>query len=450
MKGIGLTLTPGGNISGRVLDTADQPLINVPVRLFRQVFGNNGQRTYEPDASTLTNDRGEYRIYWLTPGLYFAMAGDPGTGRPSAFVSGPALLANSNPNILSGDLNYSIYPGVTDVASAQPLDVRAGTELDGIHFRLSRKPGAYTVRVRVIDSRTGQPPGVANVTIAPQGMFPIGPDPILRELGSLPNTTSPTGVAEFKGLLPGIYTVLLLSADARRGELPTARLRGTATVVVSDKDVDATLTAFPATTIAGRVRVDGTLPPPLTLDRIRIQLRPVEANLPMANAAPAADGSITFTNVQASEYRPFINRNDLYLKEARYEGVDVLSAPMRIAGIVSGTLDIVIGVSGGQINGVVSDERSQPVPVVQVVLVPDRRSRTDLYKNVPADDNGLFVFTGVPPGSYKVFAWDAVETFRWMDPEFLALHEAKGSAAQVTETSSDNISVRVISMGGAQ
>jgi hypothetical protein len=123
---------------------------------------------------------------------------------------------------------------------------------------------------------------------------------------------------------------------------------------------------------------------------------------------------------------------------------------MRIAGIVSGTLDIVIGVSGGQINGVVSDERSQPVPVVQVVLVPDRRSRTDLYKNVPADDNGLFVFTGVPPGSYKVFAWDAVETFRWMDPEFLALHEAKGSAAQVTETSSDNISVRVISMGGAQ
>jgi hypothetical protein len=205
----------------------------------------------------------------------------------------------------------------------------------------------------------------------------------------------------------------------------------------------------------------------LTLERLRILLQPLRRMgnrsgfIPASASLTAGDGNFKLTNVSPGDYRLIINAPfrpnaaggapvSIYIKEARFEGADALNSPIRVAGLVAGSLDIVVGVGGGQVSGIVADERAAPVPVTQVVLIPDRRDRTDLYKTVVSDDNGRFVFNGVPPGEYKVFSWDAVEANGWFDPDFMERHESKGRAAHVTDQATENVDVKIIAVGGSQ
>src|SRR5262245_58871910 len=73
-------LTPAATISGHVHDIADQPLINVPMQLLRYSYDYTGQRSYQSVATTQTDDRGQYRMYWVTPGRYYLLAGRTTTG----------------------------------------------------------------------------------------------------------------------------------------------------------------------------------------------------------------------------------------------------------------------------------------------------------------------------------------------------------------------------------
>jgi hypothetical protein len=184
----------------------------------------------------------------------------------------------------------------------------------------------------------------------------------------------------------------------------------------------------------------------------------------IVNATPAADFTFRFANVSVGDYRLTLQSpggvvpagarpgsNAVYIKEARFDGTDVLNGPLRISGTASGTLDILIGVGGGQVTGVLTDRRSQPVPVTQVVLIPDRyRERLELYRIASTDENGRFSFIGITPGDYKVFSWDGLEPYGWFDPDVMAQSEAKGVLVHVTDSSSEMIDLKLIAKEGAQ
>jgi hypothetical protein len=82
---------------------------------------------------------------------------------------------------------------------------------------------------------------------------------------------------------------------------------------------------------------------------------------------------------------------------------------------------------------------------VQVVLVPSKRSRLDLYKTAVTDQSGRFAMTGITPGEYKLFSWEALEPFRFFDPDFLRPYESLGSSIRVNESATQSIDVNVIS-----
>jgi len=478
LKNLSVTLTPAGNIGGRVVDRLDQPLVNVPLRLMRYSYDAQGQRSWQAVGSATTNDRGEYRIYWITPGRYILMAGIPGIGA-SPFLALITLAVGSdttNNNDVPVPMGYAFYPGVSDIGAAQIIDLKPGADIDSANITLTTRPPTYRIRGRVIDSRTGQPPALARVIATPRVLGGPSNSPMDRIASELPlnNYNSSTGTFEIRDLLPGSYAVAVAVQDPRtpstagRGGVPPPGLStGTIVVGVSDTDVEGVVvTVVPAATLAGRLRAEGSQQLPVTPDRTRLQLisRDPAAVLGASGAGgaatPSADGTFRFANIAVGEYRVVLQTaggrggaggGAVYLKEARLDGADVLNTALRISGSAAGTLEIVAGVTNAQISGIVSDRRAQPVAVAQVVLIPDRaRDRIDLYKTATADDRGRFSFPGIPPGDYKVFSWEFAEPFSWFDPELLAQSETKGTAVHVTDTSSEMIEVKLIPKEGSQ
>jgi hypothetical protein len=184
-------------------------------------------------------------------------------------------------------------------------------------------------------------------------------------------------------------------------------------------------------------------------DRIRILLRPTILGAPTAlqRSSFNAEGIGTLNNIQPGEYRlqPNLPQPDLYIKEARFERMDVLNDPWQITSTTSGTLTIVLSTKAGQVEGDLKNALSQPVSGNQVLLIPDEnRDRPELYKTATTDQNGHFVFRGIPPGGYKVFSWEAIEPYAWYDRELLSRYEAQSRPVRIQEGSKEAVELKVI------
>jgi len=77
--------------------------------------------------------------------------------------------------------------------------------------------------------------------------------------------------------------------------------------------------------------------------------------------------------------------------------------------------------------------------------VPDRfRDRADLIKTAVTDKDGRFTIRGIPPGEYKIFAWEAIEQFAYFDPDVLRQFEQLGKAVSIPESGKITLEVKLI------
>ena len=51
---------------------------------------------------------------------------------------------------------------------------------------------------------------------------------------------------------------------------------------------------------------------------------------------------------------------------------------------------------------------------------------------------------GVPPGDYRLFAWDSLDQFLWFDPEILSRYVSKGKPVHVIDSVNQAIDLKVI------
>jgi len=69
-----------------------------------------------------------------------------------------------------------------------------------------------------------------------------------------------------------------------------------------------------------------------------------------------------------------------------------------------------------------------------VVLIPENGQRFHVpHKYTSIDDSGRFQFTAVPPGNYKLFAWESVEPFAWQNAEFVRNYESEEKLVHIDE-----------------
>lgn len=460
-------------VSGRIADTAGRPVAGVPVQLFRFAYDESGKRKVQRVSVAQSDDRGQYRMYSLTPGRYYLSAGNqPGNGNEldDIILAGGGMPTPAS-NRIPQRYALSYYPGAPELNSATAIDVPPGADIRGADMFLKEEQ-SYRVRGVVIDPASGQPPRSASISVNLANPDPRGSSYVSLGDGG-PNYKASDGTFELRNVSPGAYVInaelpnpvqprlpdlSTLTPEQQRGVIDalnasrSATPRAYATINVVNADLDnVQLRVGTPGSIDGALRAD--LPPNSPapdFNFVRIQLRLADGATPQnpqPSRPPKSDGTFRIDGVWPGEYVLVINGlpSGFYIKEARLGDLDLLNSRLRYTGSESNSMTIVISPNTGVVEGNVSDAQGKPLAGARVVLIPERnRERTELFRPVASDPSGHFRITGVAPGDYKLTAWDVIEPFAFFDPDLLKQSDDNGKAVRVAESSKQSIDVSVI------
>src|SRR5678816_3681321 len=198
LKNINFNLVPAGVVTGRVRDANGEPIGRVQVSLLRSTYSFNGQRNLSSISAATTDDRGEYRIFWVPAGRYLVSVNATNSGLPLEI-----LLSSAGAPIMDRTFPPTYYPGVVEASRALSIDLQPGAEISGIDFVIS-PPKMYRIRGKVVDSTTGQPPRSANVSITPR-QEPNTNVVFTTNTGASTNYNNADGTFEVRNVMPGSY-----------------------------------------------------------------------------------------------------------------------------------------------------------------------------------------------------------------------------------------------------
>ena len=421
VRGIAFRLVPPGVITGTVYDEDGDPVISAQVRALR-VAGSGAHRQFGEAGSGRTNDLGEYRIWGLQPGKYLVAA----TYQPP----------QSNPGQQTDEVYLpTFHPSTPDTAQATLVEVEPGVEASGIDLDL-RQAHAVMVRGRVmVDSPVKSLRGIY-VSLMPRGAE--GSYSLSNYGGSVQNDA---GDFEIRGVPPGSYNLSAFWNDGRR------QLYGRVPVEVSNGNVDGvTFVLANPITLAGRFRVEGGNQFDFT--RLGLWLLSIDKAMGSGNGQIKPDGTFLVENVYDGNYRLRITGfpEEYYVKSAR-EGVsEVLETGLTINRSQSPSrLEIVLSPDGGRVDGTVLKDQL-PFDAAQVVLVPDppHRDREEMYSMKVTDSFGRFSLLGLPPGDFKLFAWEPMQGTNYTDPDFFEAFEGRGTPVHIEERQPQTVQLEVI------
>jgi hypothetical protein len=192
---------------------------------------------------------------------------------------------------------------------------------------------------------------------------------------------------------------------------------------------------------------------PVPTPTYRAQLRSMEANIGAFDSAALRgmtfDPSGLFTYPSVPDSRYFVTVTPLlpnsYIADVRSGAKSVFDDGFEL-GDLTGDIEVTVSSKGAKVQGIVRDEMQKPVPTARVVLVPPltRRKNPALYKTVATDANGKFTITGVAPGEYRLYSWEAIPANAWMSAEYMAPYENVGQLISVMQGSDTTKDITLI------
>ena len=477
---IRVDLTPGAVISGRVLDRG-KPAGNARVYAAKAVY-EFGHRVPGSILSAVTNDLGEYSIFWLPPGRYYVAAdvydGPPVTAPVTTSIGDSFLNLFINPHTryvftraistVTSDTEMHVpmfYPGTPDFRDAQPIDLKPGSMVRAVDVRADT---VHALHVR--GAVSGVPlgpngnPASAFVSLFPRDGTNTAPVAYVD--------VEPNGSFDFARVRPGGYVLAAASENL------TSRV----SVDVLDRDVNGiSVDLRPSIAISGQIVIEGesaggSRPRPADL-RVVLLVEPIlggfridrGASWPVPPAIPMESGAFNIPSSAANpgyppgDYSVIVSPllsapagwgnpralpadltstvipaslQDAYVKSIRMGEQDVLGNGLRLnlSGSTRDSLVIIIGNNAGRIHGKVVNGEGQPAPAATVVLIPEDSLRFRVaHKYASTDSEGQYQIQGIAPGDYQLFAWEQVDKGAWQDPEFIRNYESSAKRLQIEE-----------------
>jgi uncharacterized protein (DUF2141 family) len=424
-----LNLVQGSTLSGRVRSPEGKALVGAEVYAY-QITYPNGRVALNSVNSKTTDDRGEYRLFYLPPGEY---------------LIGATLRRVSNTPSPQDSYARTFYPGIADGNAATRVKVAEGNDVTGIDIDM-RAGASGTVSGRLVTSFT-QP---ANFFLVPQGGGTLFDPATMNYQNQSSNRTN--GEFELRGMFPGSYELIatipglngvqVQAMGRTRVQVPDVGIAGN--VVVTLKPPQQ-LKLHPILD-AGALGAPGTTPPVRLFPRsLEVYSAPFDANA--VTYSIDASGDFVFPNIMEGRYT--VSSSALpansYISDIRMAGRSVFDDGFAV-GEVPEAIEVRIGSKSARVQGTVLDFLRKPATTARIVLVPERSRRQNqlLYKTAISDSKGAFTITGVAPGQYKLFAWESVPGTAYMSAEFMAPYEMYGQAITITEGSVANTELKLI------
>ena len=442
MTDLNLGLIPQAIVSGKVIDEDGDPVQGAFVQVLHGTW-QHGKLQYLPQGAAPSNDLGEFRAANMTPGKYYVCAQKMNFGMPDQQAAEPG-----KPDIHPV---RTCYPDAGSLASATPLDIKAGQDLSDINIRM-HNAATYHVRGKVAGNVPATDPGPGpgagvNVTLSPreEHMFPFGGFASVAKN----NTFDIAGVA------PGSYTLSVFSTSGRVHGM------GHQSVDVGQGDVDGlVLNIVPPGSLHAQLRVDGTPQAgagSANLANVHVRLEPAEMDMMMngmPNGQAKPDGSVTLENVSPGKYSIEANApKGTYLKSIRFAGQELASKEVDLTQGASGELEIIFRYGPAEVDGTLqpnSDNSSsgQPatVPAASIVLLRDPPDPDDSEMQFGnTNQSGAFTMKNVPPGRYRAYAFEQIDTNQLENPELLKQLENRGTEIELKENDRKSIQLPLIS-----
>lgn len=426
VSGVDFRLIPCGVVTGEVHDEAGDPVEGamvhaIPVGRRRGVQGGN---------QVQTNDLGQYRLYNLPPGQYVIAVLMSRPERQQQGAQGQTYVP-------------MFYPDTSDPTSAAAITVDPGTEAQGIDIDV-RPVHAVRVSGRVMNLSGGGSTQNAYVMLMPAGLDPR------RGMGRLGMLTAgryaasaggPRGEFEIDGVPAGSYWAIANLQDEQR------EYQGRTLVQVADADVQGvTIPVSAGVTLTGHVRVDPQ--GPFDYSKVAVAAIPTDgAGFGGQGAQVRLDGSFTLENVAAGNYRLNVSGypEEYYLKSVRFGGGDVLDTGLSVDSTSGAAqLDVILSAGGATISGTVMKDDKPAQATVLLVPDPPHRDREDLYSMKRTRADGSFSMLGLPPGDFKLFAFEDPDPGLMNDPSLLQPYESKGSSVHLEEGQKQTVQLELI------
>jgi len=414
---IAFRITPLGALSGRVFDQDGDPLQGVGIQVLRVSYAS-GMRQLIPVAGASSNDRGEYRCYDLPAGRYFVLATPKGSPLSHPMEAG-ALV----PEIQDAYVPL-YYPGVIELESASAVPVPEGGDVQQIDFRL-QSIRATTLRGRVSGTVKFDSNQVQVVLAHNDHGFASYIDRATAAVDPA------TGKFEIRRVAPGSY--FLVASQLIKGEVFSARVPVEITAGVPPEELPIHMAS--AVEAHGTVLMDDGSPLP---GNLVVRLLPAEGLLPGPPPASAvnSDGSVRLAGVLPGTWILSVERlpEGVWIKNVSFGDIRSAGGQLNVSASARGPLRVVLAANGGQVSGIVGDEgQPRQATVVLVPMEAELRLSLHAYRFTTTDSRGAFIFKGVRPGGYRLFAFESIAPFAWMDPGILNGVEDMGQQLVVSE-----------------
>jgi hypothetical protein len=425
-------LFPEAVIYGKVATNDGTPLEHVTITL---THGNirDGQRRWDNQGSTNTDEDGRFRFANLRPGMYYVAAG-PYTPQPEGI-----LQINEAPTT---GYREAYYPGTTDRASASPIQLSAGQQSEA-DFSLTAAP---VYRVSGVVTRYMANQGVGLQVFDQSGaQIPVGVE-----------FSPENGRFDVRGLPSGNYVLKAFSQLA-----PNQNVRADLPFTLSQDLHNLHLALTPAITIPVTVTADSQP----SVGRARksnlqsfvagplVSMHLIASGSSTTDAFASVEGqpgqqTLIFRNVDPGRYSVRIDPNwPWYVSSAEYGQTNLLMDDLVITpGAPPQEIRITVRNDSAEVSGTVNipDGMTAPVTIIAVsqatpkaspriasfVPPPDRRSAAK------GDDFGLAVLA---PGEYLVFAFDHIDDVEYSNPEVLQNYSSR--ATQITLSANQHAKV---------
>jgi hypothetical protein len=423
-------------ITGKVTGKDQEPIEGAVLHLVKEQIVQGRRELKFVQARAETDPEGNFRVDGLYPGVYYVGIRSARMDRQTK----AAPVEEAYP-----DLIY--YPGVTDTASATPIHVQAGQNQE-LLFLLSPVP---TFKVS------------GKVAIENGWSLDNGPrlmEPTLGVLRIADRFDAKTGAFEFSKLPASKYVVQVTGKNSQ-GESSEYQRPVTVGSNISDLqiplhsgiDIPVLISAdFPRllghcsyTFRAPNGKYETRESDCSDRPQAHVGLSPIDIMPQMSfrYGLPTDNSDLSIHGVSPGKYWVRATAQfGSYVQSLRSGGVDLLVDPLVVpeSGLVP-AIEVTLRKDVGEL--IVRVRAAPPGKEIQVMALPDLVTRADPRMSLTGTGPD-FHLRGLPPGAYRVYAFDSNDGLEFSNPEVLASYSSQAGSITVEPDGHASITVDLI------